>query len=133
MLKRRSAAAGFSAVILFALAVAWTGPVAAEPAVSHGDSLAAPILRTGDLVRLRSGGPLMTVDKVEDDQVICYYSTEYGEVRSGSFRIAELSAPLTLPPADPNQQKDEAATDRYYRNHCPSGFTTFTGKFVCAY
>src|SRR3979411_52564 len=112
MLKRRSAAAGFSAVILFAAAVAWTVPVAAEPAGSHGDSLPAPVLRTGDLVRLRSGGPLMTVDKVEDDQVLCYYSTEYGEVRSGSFRIAELTAPITSPPPDPDQKKDEAATDR---------------------
>jgi len=47
----------------------------------------------------------MTVDKIEGDQVICHWSTEYGDVRSGSFQIAELAAPITIPPADPDQQE----------------------------
>jgi hypothetical protein len=49
----------------------------------------------------------MTVDTVEGDQVTRYWSTEFGATRSGSFRIAQLSAPITSPPADPDQQRDE--------------------------
>jgi uncharacterized protein YodC (DUF2158 family) len=110
-------------------------PVMAAPATSHAEkqrALAAG-LKSGDRVHLRSGGPLMTVDKIEGDQVICHWSTEYGDVRSGSFHNAELAAPITIPPADPDEQRDEAATDRYYREHCPQGFMTFEGKFQCAY
>jgi uncharacterized protein YodC (DUF2158 family) len=97
MLKRRAATAGLTAIVLCGLTVAWIGPVVAQPAVSHTESqsLAAPVLRPGDLVRLRSGGALMTVHKVQDDQAICYWSTGYGETRSGSFPIAVISA---LPP-----------------------------------
>ena len=135
MSKRRAATASLSAIVLCGAIGAWTRPVVAEPAPPHAESQspAAPVLKPGDLVHLRSGGPLMTVDTVEGDQVTCYWSTEFGATRSGSFRIAQLSAPITLPPADPDQQRDEAATDRYYRNHCPSGFISSTGKFVCAF
>jgi uncharacterized protein YodC (DUF2158 family) len=103
MLKRRSATASFAAMVLCGLTVAWIAPVVAQPAVSHAksQSLAAPVLRTGDLVRLRSGGALMTVDKVQGDQVICYWSTGYGETRSGSFPIAVLGASITFPPRRP--------------------------------
>src|SRR3977135_2438825 len=69
MLKRRSATAGFAAVVLCGVTVAWIGPVVAQPAVSHAESqsLAAPVFRTGEVVRLRSGGALMTVDNVDVD------------------------------------------------------------------
>jgi uncharacterized protein YodC (DUF2158 family) len=95
MWKRRSAKASLAAMVLCGLTVAWIGPVVAQPAVSHAESqsLAAPVLRTGDLVRLRSGGALMTVDKVQDDQVICYWSSGDGQTRSGSFPIAVVNAP----------------------------------------
>ena len=135
MLKRRSFGVGFAAIALFCLAAARMDPVVAEPAQVYHESrsLPAPSLRTGDEVHLRSGGPLMTVDRVEGDQAICHWATEYGELRSGSFPIVELSAPITLPPVDPDQQKDEAAADRYYQSHCPSGVISPTGKFECAY
>src|SRR5229473_1142547 len=126
MLKRRVAIAGLAAVLVSGLDGGWMAPVMAAPATSHVEkqSALAPGLKSGDLVHLRSGGPLMTVDKIEGDQVICHWSTEYGDVRSGSFQIAELAAPITIPPAEPDQQRDEAATDRYYREHCPQGFMT---------
>ena len=98
MLKRRSAS--FAAMVMCGLTVAWIGPVVAEPAAEN-PSRAAPVLRTGDLVRLRSGGALMTIDKVEGDQVICYWSTGYGETRSGSFPIAVLGTSITFPPRRP--------------------------------
>jgi len=94
MLKRRPATASFAAMVLCGLTVAWIGPVVAQPAVSptESQSLAASVLRTGDLVRLRSGGALMTVDKVQGDQAICYWSTGGGETRSGNFPITVLSS-----------------------------------------
>jgi hypothetical protein len=87
------------------LNAAWTTPVAAEPAASHAESqsLASPALGIGDLVHLRSGGPLMAVDKVLGDQVIVHWSAQDGELLSGRFPIADLSAPITLPLVDPDQ------------------------------
>src|SRR5258708_12462932 len=64
MLKRRSAAAGFSAVMLCALALSWTGPAVAEPAgshpvVSHGGNLPPPFPKIGDLVFPPPGRPFL--------------------------------------------------------------------------
>src|SRR3977135_1197035 len=95
MLKRRSATAGFAAVVLCGVTVAWIGPVVAQPAVSHAESqsLAAPVFRTGEVVRLRSGGALMTVDKVQGDQGICYWSSGCGRTLCGGSPIAVVSPP----------------------------------------
>ncbi|WP_256378756.1 DUF2158 domain-containing protein [Bradyrhizobium sp. URHD0069] len=41
---------------------------------------AAPALRAGNLVRLRSGGPLMTVVGIEDDQVNCAWTDRDGHI-----------------------------------------------------
>jgi uncharacterized protein YodC (DUF2158 family) len=60
----------------------------AEPAALH---------KTGDLVRVRSGGPLMTVDRVDGDQVICTWTDSVGDLRSGSFSRAVLMSPFTTP------------------------------------
>jgi uncharacterized protein YodC (DUF2158 family) len=80
----------------------WISPVMAAPDTSHVEkqSVHARLIRAGDLVRLRSGGPLMTVREVEGDQITCYWSTDEGNVLSGSFPIADLTAPITLPTAD---------------------------------
>jgi uncharacterized protein YodC (DUF2158 family) len=111
----------------------WATPTVAAPVQSNTtlQSSARP-LQGGDLVRLRSGGPLMTVKNVEGDQVNCIW-TEEGEVRSGSFPVALLAAPLTTPPDDPAIRKDEQEADQFYRTHCPSGLVTISGKFICAY
>jgi uncharacterized protein YodC (DUF2158 family) len=102
MLKRCLAIAGLAAVLASGLNGKWIGPVMAEPAASHVEEqgVHAPALRTGDLVRLRSGGPLMTVRNVEGNQVTCYWSTDEGNVLLGSFPVAELTAPMTLPAAN---------------------------------
>lgn len=53
-------------------------------------------MKTGTLVRLKSGGPVMTVKEVSDDHWIsCHWFTE-GELNSGSFRQAELEAVSAL-------------------------------------
>lgn len=117
----------------FALGTPWAAPALAAPAQSNTTmQSSATALRSGDLVRLRSGGPLMTVKNVEGDQVNCIW-TEEGEIRSSSFPVALLATPLTTPPVDPAIQQDEQEADQYYRTHCPSGLLTISGKFVCAY
>jgi uncharacterized protein YodC (DUF2158 family) len=60
----------------------------------------APPLRSGDLVRVRSGGPLMTVAAIQGDQVNCSWTDWNGQLRSGSFPTTLLT-PVTVPLEDP--------------------------------
>jgi uncharacterized protein YodC (DUF2158 family) len=103
---------------------------AAPPATQSGSAAA---LHSGDLVRVRSGGPLMTVTAVEGDKVNCTWTDWDGRLQSENFPIDVLSVPVTAPPLDPNLEKDEQATDRYYKTHCPSGSVSVEGVFTCAY
>jgi uncharacterized protein YodC (DUF2158 family) len=63
-------------------------------------SLAAATLRAGDLVRVRSGGPLMTVTGVEGDQVNCSWTDWDGRLESQTLPIGALNLPLTMPRTD---------------------------------
>lgn len=83
-----------------ALSTSLAAPALADSAQSNSaiQSHATP-LQSGDLVRLRSGGPLMIVKSVQGDQVTCIWGKENGELQSGSFPIAMLAAPFT-PNAD---------------------------------
>jgi uncharacterized protein YodC (DUF2158 family) len=45
----------------------------------------APSFQRGDLVRLRSGGPPMTVDSIHGNQVDCFWSDSDGEPIAQSF------------------------------------------------
>jgi uncharacterized protein YodC (DUF2158 family) len=47
-------------------------------------------LRNGNLVRLRSGGPLMTVMGVDGDHVKCVWTNWDGQIMSDSFPIDVL-------------------------------------------
>ena len=130
----RNASMPIATVLGVTLCAPWAVSVFAAPAQLNDatQSQVAPVLHSGDLVRLRSGGPLMTVITVRNDQVICSWSGEDGEPRSGSFQIGLVTAPVTIPPDDPTLQKDERTADQYYRKHCPSGIIA-SGKFECAY
>lgn len=56
----------------------------------------------GDVVQLKSGGPLLTVTEVEDDTVHCiFFSEEIGEFRMHSF------APVLLAGVDIEDEEDE--------------------------
>lgn len=89
-------------------------------------------LHNGDLVRVRSGGPLMTVIGVRGDQANCFWTDEGGELRSEAFPIAALTEPVTIPSENRAMEQDERAVDRYYEKHCPTGVVLFTGRFQCA-
>ena len=54
-------------------------------------------LHVGDLVRLRSGGPLMTVTKIEADQIHAAWTDVLGEIRANSFPVAVLQGPIYTP------------------------------------
>jgi uncharacterized protein YodC (DUF2158 family) len=51
---------------------------------------AAPPLQRGDLVRLRSGGPLMTVDAPNGDKVDCLWTDLNGQINAESFPVHVL-------------------------------------------
>jgi uncharacterized protein YodC (DUF2158 family) len=106
---------------------------ASPPSQVATQSHFASPLHAGDLVRVRSGGPLMTVTGIQGDQVNCSWTDWNGDLKSESFPIAVLSVPVTIPPPDPSLEQDERATDQYYEKHCPSGVVSITGKFTCAY
>jgi uncharacterized protein YodC (DUF2158 family) len=69
------------------LSPALSAPAASNTAMQNQP---APALRSGNLVRLRSGGPLMTVVRIEGDQVNCVWTDWDGQFESGDFPIDVL-------------------------------------------
>jgi len=67
-------------------------PAFSDPAPSNRtlQSSTAPPFRRGDLVRLRSGGPLMTVDNIKGSGVDCYWSDWNGQPNAQTFPIEVL-------------------------------------------
>jgi uncharacterized protein YodC (DUF2158 family) len=59
-------------------------------APSNTQNQAAPAFRTGNLVRLRSGGPLMTVKGIKGDQVDCFWTDVNGQINADSFPVDVL-------------------------------------------
>jgi uncharacterized protein YodC (DUF2158 family) len=59
-------------------------------APSDTQNQAAPVFRTGDRVRLRSGGPLMTVKDITDGQANCFWSDGSGQINADSFPVGVL-------------------------------------------
>lgn len=44
----------------------------------------------GDVVRLKSGGPQMTVDRVEGDAVVCLWFSQAHELQTWDFGAGSL-------------------------------------------
>ena len=63
---------------------------ASSPAPSNKQNQAAPAFRSGNLVRLRSGGPLMTVKDINGDQVDCFWTDVNGQINADSFPVDVL-------------------------------------------
>src|ERR1700730_19059414 len=65
-------------------------PASSVSAPSNTQNQAAPALRSGNLVRLRSGGPLMTVKGIKGDQVDCFWTDVNGQINADSFPVDVL-------------------------------------------
>jgi uncharacterized protein YodC (DUF2158 family) len=64
--------------------------MASASASSNTQNQAAPAFRSGNLVRLRSGGPLMTVKGIKGDQVDCFWTDVNGQINADSFPVDVL-------------------------------------------
>jgi uncharacterized protein YodC (DUF2158 family) len=65
-------------------------PASSASAPSNTQNQAAPAFRSGNLVRLRSGGPLMTVRDIKGDQVHCFWTDVNGQINADSFPVDVL-------------------------------------------
>jgi uncharacterized protein YodC (DUF2158 family) len=85
--KRTLAAIVFGVALCLPSIPAFSDPA---PSTSTLQSWTAPSLRRGDLVRLRSGGPLMTVENIKGSEVDCYWSDWNGQPNAQAFPIEVL-------------------------------------------
>jgi uncharacterized protein YodC (DUF2158 family) len=77
----------FALTLGMAFSVAISAPAFSESASSNTalQIRVAPPLQRGDLIRLRSGGPLMTVDAPNGDKVDCLWTDLNGQINAESF------------------------------------------------
>ena len=100
----KRAVIAMQATLGIALSAPWAVPALAAPANTATQSQTTPLLHRGDLVRLRSGGPVLTVKSISDNWVICTWFDDYGELLSAGFPIAMVTGPVTLSSDDANPQ-----------------------------
>jgi uncharacterized protein YodC (DUF2158 family) len=84
--KRVSIAIAVMLALSMPLSPAFSAPAQSNTAVQNE----APFLRSGNLVRLRSGGPLMTVVRIDGDQANCVWTDWNGQIDSGRFPVDVL-------------------------------------------
>jgi len=96
------------------------------PANAVTQSQTTPVLRAGDLVRLRSGGPPLTVKSVHGNWVICtWWHERFGMFRTVGFPVAMIDGPITLlvaaasPQTDAGPQADGQASPAKRSDHPP--------------
>jgi uncharacterized protein YodC (DUF2158 family) len=65
-------------------------PASSASTPSNTQNQAAPAFGSGSLVRLRSGGPLMTVKDTKGDQVECFWTDVNGQINADSFPVHVL-------------------------------------------
>ncbi|WP_128970620.1 YodC family protein [Bradyrhizobium tropiciagri] len=78
-----------AALLVFGMPPSQALSAAALPSTPVSDQ-AASALRSGNLVRLRSGGPLMTVIGIEGNRVKCVWTDADNEPESAIFSIDVL-------------------------------------------
>jgi len=122
------AAIALQAAVVVALGGSWAVTALAEvaPAKPVTQSQTAPVLRAGDLVRLRSGGPALTVKSVHGNWVICtWWQEKFGLFRTAGFPVAMIDGPITLlaaagsPQTDAGPQADGQASPAKRSDHPP--------------
>jgi uncharacterized protein YodC (DUF2158 family) len=83
---------GKTALVAMSLGQPFASPAYPTTAISDyaADEASANPLQPGDLVRLRSGGPLMTVDTVKGNVVHCIWTDPSGQTEQVTFPITVL-------------------------------------------
>ncbi len=79
-----------AALASLVLAICASYPASASPQPSPMEApplvhTLTPPLRRGDLVRLRSGGPMMTVSVVGDGKIECFWTDVNGQTDDATF------------------------------------------------
>ena len=76
-----------TALMAMVLSQPFAHPAYSEPAISDHlvDEASASALQQGDLVRLRSGGPLMTIETVRGSAVDCFWTVPNGQTNEATF------------------------------------------------
>jgi uncharacterized protein YodC (DUF2158 family) len=92
-IKQASIAVAVTLALSMPLAPAFS---ASAPSNTAMQNQAAPALRSGNLVRLRSGGPLMTVVGIEGDQVTCVWTDRDGHIGSERLPIEALEPGIRI-------------------------------------
>lgn len=90
---KTSSGAGLTIVSRNGSSPTTVGMAAASTASAPSNTLShqgAPAFRSGNLVRLRSGGPLMTVKDIKGDQVDCFWTDVNGQINADSFPVDVL-------------------------------------------
>lgn len=86
--KRGSIATTLALGIALSVPVAVPAFSASAPSAMPGQTAAS--FQPGERVRMRSGGPMMTVDNIKGDQVDCFWTDLDGVPISESFPAAVL-------------------------------------------
>jgi uncharacterized protein YodC (DUF2158 family) len=73
-----------------ALSIPLSVPASSASAASATPSLATASFQPGERVRMRSGGPMMTIESIKGDQVDCYWTNWDGVPISERFPAAVL-------------------------------------------
>jgi len=103
-------AMAIQATLGVALSAPWVVPALADAASANTatQGQATPLLHEGDVVRLRSGGPPLTVKSVEGNWVICtWWDDGGGGFQTAGFPIAMIDGPVEPPSDDANPQAAE--------------------------
>jgi uncharacterized protein YodC (DUF2158 family) len=86
--KRRSVAIA----LMIGLSVPLSIPAFSDPIASNASMVGrnAPRFARGDLVRLRSGGPLMTINDIQGDRADCFWADENSLPQEATFPVYVL-------------------------------------------
>jgi uncharacterized protein YodC (DUF2158 family) len=86
----RNRSFGLAFVLAFAAAMTCPASSSAIAAARPGVGQMTSQFRSGDLVRLRSGGPLMTVEGIKGDKADCFWTDPNGMPNDATFPVYVL-------------------------------------------